>query len=160
MSRPALLLTSALLITLLGACSLLPAEEEPEAPAGLLEVDRNRFDARLMLTGEAPGAREDELGRPFCGRSGDFLDALFHQIDYQRADGYITSTVKCRPPDNRNPLPEELDTCQDLWLNQQTELVDPDIVLLLGRIAVGQVLGEESPLRDLHGQVREAGGRR
>lgn len=118
------------------------------------------LDARLMLIGEAPGVEEDETGRPFCGRSGDFLDELFDDVGLDRAETYITSVVKCRPPGNRNPHVEERDTCQELWLNEQIELVDPDIVLLLGKIALRQVLDDNGTLRALHGQVRAVGGRR
>lgn len=116
--------------------------------------------ARLMLIGEAPGAREDELGRPFCGRAGDFLDKLFSETGWARNEVYITSTVKCRPPENRNPEEEEMKTCGRLWLGKQIELVNPEIVILLGKIPISLILKEKGTLRDLHGRVRELKGRR
>ncbi len=117
-------------------------------------------NARLMLIGEAPGAREDELGRPFCGRAGDYLNELFAEMGWQRNEIYITSTVKCRPPKNRNPQEEEMETCGKLWLEKQIELVRPEIVVLLGKIPTGWILKEKGALRDLHGRVREFGDRR
>lgn len=108
-----------------------------------------------MLIGEAPGAREDELGRPFCGRSGYFLNELFAEMGWVRKEVYITSIVKCRPPKNRNPRDEEMETCGKLWLGEQIKLVNPEIVILLGKIPVRWVLQDNKTLRKLHGQVRE-----
>lgn len=116
--------------------------------------------AALLLIGEAPGAKEDEQGRPFVGPAGDQLDELFGELNMDRADAFITSSVKCRPPGNRNPHAAELETCRDAWLLRQMELVDPDVVLLLGRIAARQVLDERRRLREVRGRVREQDGRR
>ena len=118
------------------------------------------WKARLMLIGEAPGAREDETGSPFCGRAGNHLDKLFAQLGFDRQATFITSTVKCRPPGNRTPHAEELDTCHELWLTEQIELIDPEIVVLLGGTAIRQLLEEDAPLKDMHGETREVNGRK
>ncbi len=116
-------------------------------------------ESRLMLIGEAPGAREDELGRPFCGQAGDFLDRLFTEVGLDREKTYITSTVKCRPPQNRNPHKNEINTCDALWLNRQIELVNPAVVVLLGIIPINHILKEKRTLRDIHGRTRQFKGR-
>ncbi len=112
-----------------------------------------------MLIGEAPGAREDELGRPVCGRAGNFVDELFAEICWDRRNTYITSIVKCRPPKNRRPHDVEIETCGKLWLKDQIELVNPYIVVLLGRVSVNWVFREKTNLRSLHGQLRDIKGR-
>ncbi|MCF8061125.1 MAG: uracil-DNA glycosylase [Deltaproteobacteria bacterium] len=116
--------------------------------------------AALMLVGEAPGEQEDRQGRPFCGRSGRFLDRLLEKVGLRRPEVFITSTVKCRPPDNRNPRKIETDTCRDLWLVRQIALIDPAVVGIMGRVAAEAVLGEKGNLRDLHGRLIERDGRR
>ncbi len=117
-------------------------------------------DARVMCVGEAPGAEEDKEGRPFVGRAGTFFDELLEQVGLHRQQIYITSAVKCRPPENRDPRSDELATCRKLWLRKQTELVDPNLVVLMGKVAARQSLGKEVKLADEHGQVRERNGRR
>jgi len=89
-------------------------------------------NAEIMFIGEAPGQREDEQGRPFCGPAGKFLDQLLDSIDLQRADVYIANTLKCRPPANRDPLPEEKLACRE-YLEQQIRIISPKIVVTLGR---------------------------
>ena len=116
-------------------------------------------DARVMLVGEAPGEQEDRDGRPFTGRSGAFLDGLLEDAGIAREGLYITSSVKCRPPGNRTPHAGELRTCRQAWLERQLELVDPELVVLLGRTAVRQVLGRDEKLSDLRGEPLEHGGR-
>jgi uracil-DNA glycosylase family 4 len=116
--------------------------------------------ARVMLVGEAPGAKEDESGRPFCGMSGRFLDEVLANAGMERADVFITSSVKCRPPGNRTPRADELATCGRLYLTRQIELIDPDLVVLMGKTPVLQVFGETGNLAGLHGRVRERHGRR
>jgi len=111
--------------------------------------------ADVFLVGEAPGAKEDHQGRPFVGPSGMLLERLLETAGLTRKDVYITSCVKCRPPGNRTPRTLELDTCQENWLNRQIDLVDPKIVVLLGKVAIYQLLREEGSLRDLHGQTVE-----
>lgn len=115
--------------------------------------------AALMLVGEAPGEQEDREGRPFCGRSGRFLDGLLERVGLERDRIFITSTVKCRPPGNRNPRREEIDTCCGQWLVRQISLIDPVVVGVLGKIAAEAVLQEKGNLRDLHGRGFRRGGR-
>ena len=88
--------------------------------------------ADIMFIGEAPGAREDEACRPFCGPAGKFLDLLLDSIGQQRADVYIANTLKCRPPANRDPLPEEKSACRK-YLEEQMRIINPKIVVTLGR---------------------------
>ncbi len=113
-----------------------------------------------FLIGEGPGAKEDRQGRPFVGPSGMLLVQLLKTAGLDRQDVYITSCVKCRPPNNRTPRTIELDTCQENWLNRQLDLVNPKIVVLLGKVAISQVLKEEGNLVRLHGRVVQRDGRR
>ena len=117
-------------------------------------------NAPIMLVGEGPGAEEDATGRPFCGRAGEVLDDLLTNAGLDRNVMYITSTVKCRPPNNRNPHRGEAEVCCSTWLEKQVELVSPSIVVLLGKVAMRYVIGETDALKDCHGQVRQQGGRR
>ncbi|MGB6064783.1 MAG: uracil-DNA glycosylase [Desulfomonilaceae bacterium] len=107
--------------------------------------------ARVMFVGEAPGEQEDKHGKPFCGRSGRFLDQLLALAGLTRQAVFITSAVKCRPPHNRTPHKDELDTCRELWLLKQTAIVDPEIVVLMGRTAIRSFLNKEESLEPLHG---------
>lgn len=91
--------------------------------------------ARIMFIGEAPGAKEDEMGEPFVGAAGKFLSELLGTIDLKREDVYITNVVKYRPPHNRDPLPEEVADCW-LWLQEQVKLIDPLLIVPLGRHAL------------------------
>ena len=113
--------------------------------------------ADLMLIGEGPGQREDELGLPFVGRSGQFLDQLLAGIDRTREDVYVTNVVKCRPPGNRDPEPEEIAACGS-YLEQQIALVNPRVIATLGRFSMaGWFPGER--ISRIHGQVKELDGR-
>jgi len=113
-----------------------------------------------MFIGEAPGEKEDEEGKPFRGRSGDFLDRVLEETGLGREKIYVTSSVKCRPPANRDPRQDELETCRKAWLDRQINIIDPRLIVLLGRIALRQVLGETGPLGHFHGQTVERNGRR
>jgi len=94
-----------------------------------------------MVVGEAPGESEDRSGIPFVGASGQLLTQLFQSAGLSReSDLFITNTVKCRPPSNRNPLPEEISAC-DSWLKQQIEILKPTIIVLVGKIAAEAYLG-------------------
>ena len=115
--------------------------------------------APLMLVGEAPGAREDATGRPFCGPAGQALDDALGRAGLDRSRLYITSTVKCRPPGNRNPRRGEARVCCSTWLELQLQVISPDLIMLLGRVPMKAVLGIEETLRDVHGQLRRRGGR-
>ena len=113
----------------------------------------------VFILGEAPGAKEDQQGRPFVGPSGMLLERSLAVAGLTRQDVYITSCVKCRPPNNRTPHANELDTCQAAWLNRQIELVDPQVIVLLGKVAMRQLLRDERSLRKIHGEVIERDGR-
>ncbi len=114
---------------------------------------------RIMLIGEAPGRNEDEQGRPFCGAAGKKLDALLHAAGLDRKDVFITSVVKCRPPENRVPTLTEAHTCKSNYLFPQTQLLAPKIIGLMGRTAIAHVLeNEKTDLDSMHGKTLERGG--
>ena len=113
--------------------------------------------ARVMFIGEAPGATEDKRGRPFVGRAGKFLEQLLARIGLSREEVFISNVVKCRPPNNRDPRRDELTACRAYW-QQQLELVNPQVVVLLGLPAVQAVLGLDK-LGDCRGQFLEREGR-
>lgn len=113
--------------------------------------------AELMLVGEGPGQREDELGLPFVGRSGQFLDQLLAGIELTREDVYVTNVVKCRPPGNRDPEPEEIAACGS-FLEQQIAMVNPRVIATLGRFSMaGWFPGDR--ISRIHGQVKQVDGR-
>jgi uracil-DNA glycosylase family 4 len=116
--------------------------------------------ARAILVGEAPGRREDETGRPFIGRSGKFLDGLIEEAGLDRSALFITSSVKCRPPRNRDPLTDELATCRHRWLERQIETIGPRVIVLLGRTPARQLLDETRPLKHIRRRLLDAAGRR
>lgn len=112
-----------------------------------------------MVVGEAPGASEDASGKPFCGPAGDFLDELLEAEGLSRDNIFLTSSVKCRPPGNRSPRADELETCREAWLLSQIEVIDPELIILFGRTPMRQLLKERAPLRDVHGQTTRRNGR-
>ena len=105
-------------------------------------------DADLMFVGEAPGAREDERGLPFVGQAGRLLDQLLGEIGLERADVFIANTLMCRPPGNRDPLPQEIDNCQD-YLFRKLELIRPKVVCTLGNFSTKLLRGDFSRLPEL-----------
>lgn len=113
--------------------------------------------ADVMFVGEGPGEAEDQQGRPFVGRSGRFLDEVLPDLDPTRERLFVTSTVKCRPPENRNPRRAECDTCRNAWLDDQSDCVRPKLVVLLGQVALRAVTGDSRRLADLHGPKRPRG---
>ncbi len=115
-------------------------------------MGRGNPAARLMLIGEAPGAQEDSAGLPFVGRSGQLLDQLLENvgIDSNR-DAFVCNVIKCRPPDNRRPRPEEKAACRP-WLDQQIGLVNPAVILLAGATAMEAVLGVKGGLSGRRGR--------
>src|SRR5262249_23977626 len=115
--------------------------------------------ARVMLIGEAPGRDEDKAGRPFVGASGRFPDHVLTGTGIDRRDLLITTTVKCRTPNNRTPRKKEVDTCTSLYLFQQIELIDPQLIVLLGGVAAKTVLGAAS-VSEVRGRVIERDGRK
>lgn len=113
--------------------------------------------ARLMLVGEAPGQTEDETGRPFVGAAGNLLNSILEAVDLKREDVFIANVVKCRPPMNRKPLPDEVASCIPyLW--RQIVLVRPKVILTLGGTAAEALLGVKSSLGQLRGKVHSYGG--
>ncbi len=111
----------------------------------------------LMFIGEAPGQREDELGLPFVGRSGQFLDELLASIGRGRADVYVTNVVKCRPPENRDPLPDEMAACAG-YLERQIAAVNPRVIATLGRLSMARWFPAER-ISQIHGRARDSDGR-
>jgi DNA polymerase len=109
-------------------------------------------DADLMFVGEAPGAKEDELGIPFVGAAGKLLDELLGDVGLARSDVFIANVLKCRPPGNRDPLPVEIDNCQD-YLMRQVELIAPRVICTLGNFATKLLRGEPVGISRLHGQA-------
>lgn len=109
-------------------------------------------NAPILLIGEGPGFHEDRQGRPFVGRSGDLLEKLLASIGLSRGDVFIANVVKCRPPENRDPLPDEIEACRP-YLDRQTALIGPRLVLTLGRISLARYFPGQSITR-IHGQIR------
>ncbi|MRS12700.1 MAG: uracil-DNA glycosylase [Actinobacteria bacterium] len=115
--------------------------------------------ARLMFIGEAPGRNEDLQGEPFVGAAGKLLDELLASIGLDRSEVYIANVLKCRPPGNRDPLPDEIDTCTP-FLNEQVRLIAPDVIATLGNFATRHVLRTERPISALRGRLFHVDGRR
>jgi uracil-DNA glycosylase len=114
----------------------------------------------VMFVGEAPGKKEDQQGRPFVGASGRRLNHLLEKHGFSRDSVYITSCVKCRPPKNRNPHVGELRVCKENWLLPQIELLEPKLIVLLGQIAVKNLLETKDSLRSLRGDAITHDGQR
>lgn len=113
--------------------------------------------AEIMFIGEGPGFHENEQGRPFVGAAGKFLDQLLAQADVTRADVFIANVVKCRPPGNRDPLPEELAAC-DVHLEAQIEAINPSIIVTLGRFSMNKFING-AKISTIHGQMQKVGDR-
>jgi DNA polymerase len=114
--------------------------------------------ARLMVIGEAPGADEDRQGEPFVGRAGQLLNAMLRAAGFDRSQVYIANVLKCRPPGNRDPRPEEAGRCLS-YLHRQIELVAPRLILCVGRIAAHNLLDTDMPLGRLRGRAHPLGAR-
>lgn len=115
--------------------------------------------AEVLFVGEGPGAQEDEQGMPFVGRSGQLLDRYLFAVDLDRTRNiYITNIVKCRPPQNRDPLPEESDACF-CWLQEQIRLLNPKIIVCLGRVAAKHLIDPDFSIMNRHGQFMQKDGR-
>lgn len=115
--------------------------------------------SRLVIVGEAPGANEDVAGRPFVGKGGQLLDELLAQAGLVRGDTSVLNILKCRPPSNRTPSRAEAARCTR-WLDRQLELLDPDLVLTLGRTALTWALGASTTLASTRGMVHRWRGRK
>jgi DNA polymerase len=112
-------------------------------------------DAEIMFIGEAPGYYEDQQGRPFVGAAGQFLEQLLQSIGLKRTDVFIANVIKCRPPGNRDPLPEEMSACSS-WLSKQLQIIKPKVVVTLGRYSLAKFL-PGTPIGKVHGQGRKIG---
>jgi DNA polymerase len=108
-------------------------------------------NAEVVFIGEAPGKKEDEGGRPFIGAAGKFLDELLGSIKMKRDDVYITNIVKYRPPDNRDPLPEEKEACNE-WLIKELKIINPKLIIFLGRHSMTRFFPDEK-ISDIHGKL-------
>ena len=115
-------------------------------------------DAKIMFIGEGPGENEDLQGEPFVGRAGKLLDDMLELIDLDRSKVYIANMVKCRPPKNRDPLPEEQNACAP-WLSRQIELINPRVIVCLGRISAMRFIRPDFKITKEHGQWFEKDGR-
>ncbi|MBI2765035.1 MAG: uracil-DNA glycosylase [Chloroflexi bacterium] len=115
------------------------------------------LDAEVMFIGEAPGVNEDKQGRPFVGAAGGFLEELLAAAGLRRGEVYITNVLKCRPPGNRDPRPEEIEACRD-YLDEQIDLIDPLVIVTLGRFSMAKFFPGQSISR-IHGQPKEVAGR-
>lgn len=115
-----------------------------------------REDAEVMFIGEAPGWHEDQQGRPFVGPAGQFLDELLQSIDLKRGEVYIANVVKCRPPGNRDPLPDEIGACRK-WLDRQMELIKPRMIVTLGRYSMARFF-PGATISKVHGTARKSEG--
>ena len=107
-------------------------------------------DANIMFVGEAPGEQEDKLGLPFVGRSGKLLDKVLEEVGLSRKDIFIANVLKCRPPKNRDPLPEEIALCEH-YLHKQIEIIKPNVIIALGRVAANTLLRAKNALKDMRG---------
>jgi DNA polymerase len=110
-----------------------------------------------MLIGEGPGYNEDQQGRPFVGQAGQFLNELLAQAGLKRSDVWIGNVVKCRPPNNRDPMPDELAACNE-YLERQIAAINPKIIITLGRFSMGKYM-PGAKISQVHGQMRRVGNR-
>jgi uracil-DNA glycosylase family 4 len=113
-------------------------------------------NADIMFIGEAPGFHEDQQGLPFVGAAGSFLDELLESIDLKRDQVYVTNVIKCRPPGNRDPLPEEVAACKS-YLDRQIELIQPTLVVTLGRFSMARAF-PKARISRIHGQPLKISG--
>jgi uracil-DNA glycosylase len=114
-------------------------------------------NADLMFVGEAPGADEDVQGIPFVGRAGQLLTKIIEAIELERDDVYIANVIKCRPPQNRNPEPDEVETCEP-FLFRQIDIIKPKVIVALGKFAAQALLRTDAPISRLRGRVFEYRG--
>lgn len=120
-------------------------------------IGEGNHDADLIVIGEAPGENEAKTGRPFCGRAGNILDELLSEVGIKREDIYITNILKDRPPENRDPTPDEIEIYTP-FLDRQIEIIDPKIIACLGRFSSNYILtkfsfGEDFTISKIHGKI-------
>lgn len=135
------------LATFLKDCSRCPLSERRKN----VVFGEGSQSARLLFVGEGPGAEEDRSGRPFVGQAGRLLDGMIGAIGLERRQVYIANVVKCRPPGNRDPAPEEMAECCS-FLHQQIELIQPDVIVALGRIASRHLTGSNGSMGSMRGR--------
>ncbi|GHO86707.1 uracil-DNA glycosylase [Dictyobacter formicarum] len=114
-------------------------------------------NAKVMFIGEGPGYHEDMQARPFVGQAGQFLDSLLASINLKRSEVFITNVVKCRPPNNRDPEPDEMVACSD-YLDRQIAAINPQVIVTLGRFSMAKFFGSER-ISAIHGRARKKDGR-
>jgi DNA polymerase len=110
----------------------------------------NRPD--IMFIGEGPGETEDQFGRPFIGKAGQLLDKIIQKMGLERGDVFISNVVKCRPPNNREPLKDEVETCLP-FLSRQIDILQPKVIVCLGKVALNNLLGTNHSMGRIHGQI-------
>jgi len=110
-------------------------------------------DAEFMIIGEAPGKDEDEKGIPFVGRSGKFLTNILSSLGIKRENIFITNSVKCRPPENRKPKPIEVDTCKNILLFNQIDIIKPKVICTLGSSSLEALLEKSIKISEIHGSL-------
>lgn len=115
-------------------------------------------NAEVVVVGEAPGQEEDRQGLPFVGRAGKLLDLLLQSAGYPRERVYICNVLKCRPPQNRNPLPDEIDACTSLWLHAQIDAIAPKVLIAVGKFAAQTLCASEESVGRLRGRIHEYRG--
>ncbi len=113
--------------------------------------------ADIVVIGEAPGADEDAKGEPFVGRAGQLLNKILSSVDIKREEVFICNILKCRPPGNRNPLPEEIEQCEP-YLKKQLDLIKPKLILILGKVAADTLLNLRQPLNKMRGSIHYYNG--
>ena len=131
-------------------CSLAETRNQVVFGVGNVQAD-------LLFIGEAPGRDEDIKGEPFVGPAGQLLDRMLYSIGLDRESIYIMNSIKCRPPNNRDPRPDEVQAC-NLWFEQQLDIVQPKMICLLGRVAAQTLLNSDEPLASLRGRWHDFQG--
>lgn len=137
----------------LSGCRLCPLSEQRKN----IVFGAGNPQARLVLVGEAPGREEDEKGYPFVGEAGKLLDKILLAMHLSRGEVYICNVLKCRPPGNRDPQPDEIAACEP-FLKQQLELIQPELIVTLGRFAAQELLKTKEPIGKLRGRWHEYEG--
>ena len=137
----------------MSGCSLCPLCEQRNK----IVFGAGNPQARLVLVGEAPGREEDEKGYPFVGEAGKLLDKILLAMHLSREEVYICNVLKCRPPDNRDPQPDEIASCEP-FLKQQLALIQPELIVTLGRFAAQELLKTKEPIGKLRGNWHEYEG--
>lgn len=143
----------------IAALNALTKEMNTPEKCPLFKVARNvvpgegNVNTKIMFIGEAPGKNEDEQGRPFVGAAGKFLEQLIESISLKRSDVYIANIIKHRPPGNRDPLPDEI-AAYAPWLEEQIKIINPPLIVTLGRFSMDYLLGAGFSITKIHGQPK------